>query len=276
MIGYGNSMFLATHGILARSASGVPVDPDAQAFITAAAITDPTQQAAINTLVLDLKSNALWDKSYALYPIVGGTASSHKFNLKDPRDLDAAFRLNYATGVNHSATGMVGNGTTGYANTFFNPTTEGVGIDNYGVGCNSLTDLVAAVVDIGGRQSSSVGATQMLIRYSTNLYQFRINNNNLGTLTSTGATTSIGNFGMNRLNSTQLRFTINGTTAVFSQASGTLQNDTTFLMALSTSGTASAFSTREYTFFRIHQGLTDSEEATFQTIITNFNTALGR
>ncbi len=27
---------------------GVPVDPDAQAFITAASITDPTQQAAIN------------------------------------------------------------------------------------------------------------------------------------------------------------------------------------------------------------------------------------
>jgi hypothetical protein len=129
---------------------------------------------------------------------------------------------------------------------------------------------------MGGRQLPLVGATQMLIRYSGNTYQFRINNNNAGTLTSTGATTSIGNFGMNRLNSTQVRFTINGTTAVFSQASGTLQNDTTFLMALSTSGTASAFSTREYTFFRIHQGLTDSEEATFQTIITNFNTTLGR
>ena len=51
MIGYGNSVFLR------RSfGPGIPpVDPDAQAFITAAAITDPTQQAAINTLVVDLK-----------------------------------------------------------------------------------------------------------------------------------------------------------------------------------------------------------------------------
>jgi hypothetical protein len=251
-------------------------DPDAQVFITAAAITDNTQQNAINTLVLDLKSNGIWSKTYAIYPLVGGSATNHKFNLKDPRDLDVAFRLTFFGGVTHSVNGMQGNGTNGYADTFFNPTTEGVGIDNYGVGCNSLTDLVATVVDIGGRQLLLVGATQMLIRYSTNLYQFRINNNNLGTLTSTGATTSIGNFGMNRLNSTQLRFTRNGTTAVFSQASGTLQNATTFLMALSTSGTASSFSSRQYTFFRIHQGLTDSEEAIFQTLITNFNTALGR
>jgi hypothetical protein len=54
MIGYANSMFLATHGILARS-GGPSVDPDAQAFITAASITNPTQQSAVNTLVVDLK-----------------------------------------------------------------------------------------------------------------------------------------------------------------------------------------------------------------------------
>jgi hypothetical protein len=251
-------------------------DADAQAFLNAAVIEDLTQANAINTLVIDLKSNGIWSKSYALYPIVGGTATTHKFNLKDPRDLDAAFRLNFFGGVTHSATGMQGNGTNGYADTFFNPTTQGVNIDNYGVGCNSLTDSSALVVDMGGRQLLAVGATQMLIRYSGNTYQFRINNNNVGTLTSTGATTSIGNFGINRLNSSQLRSTRNGTTTVFSQASGTLQNASTFLMALSTTGTASSFSSRQYTFFRIHQGLSDSEEATFQTLITNFNTALGR
>ena len=90
-------------------------DPDAQAFITAAAITDPTQQAAINTLVLDLKGYSIWSKFKAIYPIVGGTASSHKYNLKDPRDLDAAFRLTFATGWTHSANGMLPNGTTAFA-----------------------------------------------------------------------------------------------------------------------------------------------------------------
>ena len=66
MYGYGNSMFLATQGILARTASGGGVDPDAQAFITAASITDPTQQAAINTLVVDLKGYNIWSKMKAI------------------------------------------------------------------------------------------------------------------------------------------------------------------------------------------------------------------
>jgi hypothetical protein len=54
---------------------------------------------------------------YAIYPFVGGTASSHKWNLKDPRNLDAAFRLIFNGGMTHSSTGVLFNGTNGWANT---------------------------------------------------------------------------------------------------------------------------------------------------------------
>src|SRR4051794_10744124 len=78
-------------------------DTDADAFITATGITNATQQAAIKRLVRDLKGfqNGIyytvnvWDSLVAIYPFVGGTASTHKFNLKDARDLDAAYRLTY-------------------------------------------------------------------------------------------------------------------------------------------------------------------------------------
>ncbi len=40
--------------------SGGGIDSDAQAFITAASITDATQQSAINTLVTDLKGYEIW------------------------------------------------------------------------------------------------------------------------------------------------------------------------------------------------------------------------
>ena len=93
------------------------VDPDAQAFITAAGITDPTQQSAINTLVVDLKSDGLWTKMIAIYPLVGGTASSQKYNLKDPRDLDVAYRLTFGGGWDHSSFGIGGNGVNTYADT---------------------------------------------------------------------------------------------------------------------------------------------------------------
>ena len=94
------------------------VDPDAQAFITAASITDPTQQSAINQLVVDLKGYGVWTKMKALYPFVGGTAAQHKWNLKDPRDLDAAFRLTFTNAWTHASTGMTPNGTSAFANTF--------------------------------------------------------------------------------------------------------------------------------------------------------------
>ena len=73
---------------------GRAIDSDAQAFITAAGITDSTQQAAITNLVIGLKNDNLWTKMKAIYPFVGGTAASHKFNLKNPLDTNAAYRLN--------------------------------------------------------------------------------------------------------------------------------------------------------------------------------------
>jgi hypothetical protein len=45
-------------------------DPDYQAFITATGITQPTQSAALETLVSDLKSYGLWSKMKAIYPMV--------------------------------------------------------------------------------------------------------------------------------------------------------------------------------------------------------------
>jgi hypothetical protein len=45
-------------------------DPDYQSFITATGITQPTQSAALETLVSDLKSYGLWNKMKAIYPMV--------------------------------------------------------------------------------------------------------------------------------------------------------------------------------------------------------------
>lgn len=98
---------------LQRRRAGSPFDPDAQAFFTAAGITNPTQQSAVNTFVLGLKAASLWSKLSALYPFVGGTASAHSFNLKDP----AQFQITWAGTVTHNANGITGDGSTGFGNT---------------------------------------------------------------------------------------------------------------------------------------------------------------
>jgi hypothetical protein len=100
---------------------GLVTDFDAINFIEAVGLNNETQAVAINDLVLGLKANNLWDKMQAIYPFVGGTAYSHKFNLKDPRDSDAAFRIQYVGVVNHSSLGISG---SGYADTYYNPLTD--------------------------------------------------------------------------------------------------------------------------------------------------------
>jgi len=94
-------------------------DPDAQNFIAAAGITDIVQKTAINNFVAQLKDSLLWDKFMAIYPMIGGTQESIKWNLKDPRDLDAAFRLTIYGTPTYSSTGVVFPANSDYADTHF-------------------------------------------------------------------------------------------------------------------------------------------------------------
>ena len=107
------------------SAGGGGGDADADAFIAAAGITDATQQTALQTLVTTLKSDNVWDKCNAIYPFVGGTATAHKFNLKDPQDTDAAYRLDFNGTWTHDANGAKANGTTSdFADTYWDVTSD--------------------------------------------------------------------------------------------------------------------------------------------------------
>ena len=100
-----------------------PEDADAIAFLDAAGITDPTISWATDVLVTDLKRDNIWDKMYTIYPFVGGTASTHKFNLKNPADTDAAFRLSFVGPWIHNSNGATSPGfdSNGYAETFLSP-----------------------------------------------------------------------------------------------------------------------------------------------------------
>ena len=83
------------------------LDADAKSFLNAATITDTTIQNAVNNLVVQLKDAALWNKFKAIYPMVGGSASTAKWNLKDPRDTDAAFRISFRGNPVFAVTGVL-------------------------------------------------------------------------------------------------------------------------------------------------------------------------
>ena len=248
------------------------VDADATAFITAAGITNLTQAAAINTLVNDLKTYGLWTKMKALYPMVGGTATSHKFNLKDPRDLDAAYRLVFNGGWIHSLTGATPNGTTGYANpNYINVT------DNSSIWYYSRTNNTANSVEMG-TYNNPWSDTQIDCNYGgTSGGYIRAASNGYTGLGWT-STTSQGFYGANRTSSILANSWYNGVkkgtnTNTSSQDAFT---KTLFIGAYNSNTGAMYFSNRESAFASIGDGLTDGEAANFYTSVQKFQTTLGR
>jgi len=274
MIGYGNSMFLATHGILARSASGAAVDPDAQAFITAASITDPTQQSAINQLVVDLKGYSIWTKMKALYPFVGGTSTTHKWNLKDPRDLDAAFRLVFNGGVTHTSNGIQGNGTNGYAQTFLVPNTY-LTLNNSHLSVYSRSNNQGDFMDIGVNDEPNVlsNAHRIQTRWSDGSCYYSINSN-----TGNGFSTanSLGFYIANRVNSTNQKLYKNNSINTGSSNANSLSSKVGGIFICAWNHATPYYSPRQYAFASIGDGLTDAEAANFYTAVQAFQTTLGR
>ncbi len=267
MIGYGNSMFLATHGILARTASGGGVDPDAQAFITAAAITDPTQQAAINQLVVDLKGYSIWSKMKALYPFVGGSSTSNSYNLRNT----AQYQLSFSGGATHNSNGYT-SGVNGYANTGLNPNTAFSTNDSMHLSLYSRTNNDLGGLDFGGLNASAV--TGLYARFSNNAYAYI----NGGSGVLTGNTNSTGFYVGTRTASNVLKLFKSATQlgSTYTGANGARLDLNAFLGALNVSGTAQYYTQRNYAFASIGDGLTDTEAANFYTAVQNFNTALAR
>ena len=275
--GYGNSSFLGTHGILARTASGGGVDPDAQAFITAAAITDPTQQSAINTLVVDLKGYNIWSKFSAIYPFVGGTAAQHKWNLKDPRDLDAAYRLVFNGGWTHSSTGALPNGTNAYADTKLFPFSALTNDTHLAYYSRTNVNATSTTCDIGVTSGPSGPDYLFLLPRLNNVTWYTIFENN--TYTTASDTNSAAFYTGTRTGTTVKGFK-NGTN-VASRTGITVQpraNAPIYLGAINlyNLGGANWFSSRQCAFSSIGDGLTDTEAANLYTAVQAFQTTLGR
>jgi hypothetical protein len=244
-------------------------DPDAQAFITAAAITDNTQQNAINNLVLDLKGFSIWSKMKAIYPIVGGTASQHKWNLKDPQDTNGAFRLTFASGWTHSANGMTPNGTSAFANTQLNTSTQ-LTLNSHSFGVysrtnNTTTNFVYGVTDATNFLTNNLGGGNFVSGTSaSNLFTYTANPSTSLLMASRTSNTVFRGF--------RAGVFLNENTNSISL----LPNFTFYLGARNTSNTAQFFSVHQLAFAFLGDGLTDTESANLYTAVQAYQTTLGR
>lgn len=248
------------------------IDPNALAFIIAAGITNPTQQSAINTLVTGLKTDGLWTKMKAIYPFVGGTATSHKFNLKDPRDLDAAFRLVFSGGWTHSSTGALPNGTNAYANTFLTPSVNQT-LNSNGLGAyiNFNTGGGADPVMVGAFNSVDQAAT--LVVSSTNISS-RLNAVSSAAL---GAGSS-GQYDTQKTSATITNLYRNGTSLTSFNSGGTLPTVTYYIgtMNFNNSVYSIGWTANQFRFTYFSDGLTAGNITNLRTRIQAFQTTLSR
>jgi len=250
---------------------GAAFDPDAQAFITAAGITDNTQKSAINTLVVDMKGFGIWNKMKAIYPFVGGTASTHKWNLKDPQDTNAAFRLVFNGGWTHSSNGALPNGTNGYAETFLTPSTS-LSANSTHLSYYSRTNVNLTQIEIG---CQDVNAYTIIEARTVNVSYFLVNTN---TITGVADTNSAAFYIANRTAS-NVTNGFRNSSKIFNSgvASSALPIQSIYIGALKNpGGLAQFFSTKQCAFASIGDGLTDTDAANLYTAVQAFNTTQGR
>jgi hypothetical protein len=257
-------------------ASGL--DPDAKAFLTATSITDPTITTAINDLVVDLKSLGIWNYFYAIYPFVGGTATTHKFNLKNPLDTDAAYRLSFAGGWTHNSNGITGNGSNTSANTFLTPST-GFTTNDAHMSIYSRTNVAEDKYDMGAF-SPSPNRDTMIASRGFNIGGSPQFYSGFGgsDYATTGNGDSRGHFIANRdpLQTTITRGFKNGSSAATVVQSHLKPTIPITIGASNRSGGIAEISTRNYAFSSIGEGFTNAEASSFYTAVQDFQTTLGR
>lgn len=253
------------------SGGGGGNDPDAQLFITATGISG-TNATATNQLVLDLKAANIWTKMKCIYPFVGNTASSQKYNLKDPRDLDAAFRLVFSGGFTFSSTGVLPNGVNAYASTFLIPATSlsasssHLSIYNRTGVSGNINDMGTSGGGLAYTMAASLGNTAYLDCYNSSTNRI-----------ATANTSPIGFFVGSRSSSNALKIFKNGTQLGSTNANASVGVvGLTLDVKLFSYNPVQNLSNRECAFASIGDGLTDAEVTAFRTAVQTFNTTLAR
>lgn len=256
-----------------------PFDGDAQVFISAAGITDATQQLAINNLVISAKANGWWDKCIAIYPFVGGTATTHKFNLKDPRDLDVAYRLTFFNNPVQNANGVTWDGTNTYADTYILPTTDLV-TNSVHASVYSRTNVQEQSYEYGAVTSATQRISTHLRftdgNYYGDIYSATTGRNTVANASSTG-------YYIDTRTATNSHISYkNGSQIVFNTATvaASIPTCTIFLgnaRDCSTGNPALAlYSSKNIAFFTVGTGLTGTDASNMYTDIQAFQTSLGR
>tara|TARA_R110000772_G_scaffold180450_1_gene291742 strand:- start:1848 stop:2687 length:840 start_codon:yes stop_codon:yes gene_type:complete len=268
---------------VSRLIVGDSVDSDARAFFTATGITDATIKSAINTLVVTMKADGTWTKMYALYPFVGGTASTNSYNLIDT----TAYTLSYTGAVTHNSDGITGNG--GYADTGLNIVSD---VTNYKTDQHISLYSRTATQD-GGSAGWDIGVGIPFVSPypiyglaigrpgggGQRIYDYGNFINNGRLLTSATTSDNAGLFLGRTSAADEHKIFRNGIQQAASTATTTANdaNGSIWILGLNPLGSGTtSFSLRNIALASIGQSLNDTEQSDFYDAVQAFQTTLSR
>ena len=242
-------------------------DADALRFIDSAGISDSIRKAAINNFVKQLKDSSLWTGFMAIYPMAGGNANTTKWNLKDPRDLDVAYRLTFYGTPVYASTGVLFSTTSDYANTHL---TDNImaGYNNNSIAYYSRTQNTISGYDMGCSDTKKPWNEFGIYQASDNTEFFGFH--------AAGISPAItkGLFILSSTASDVKRYD-NGI-VTDSKGSAPTSTFTNLPILIGSASGAPSVGQRECALAAIGNGLTDAQSLTFYNIVQNFETALGR
>jgi hypothetical protein len=246
------------------------------AFATATGITDVTILGALNTFDLGLISNSLDTKMIALYPFVGGTATTHKYNFMDAIDTNGAFRLQFNGGWTHSSTGALPNGTNAYANTYLTPSTSGLIYNNNHLSFYSRTSNARDLFDMGSMTDASANDVFSLwVRRTSDTAGYDSGNFAQNRLTATNIDAK--GFYLNSANPSISNIFKNGISlASKALTASSISTVNTFIGAFNQGNSVTYYSNRECLFSSIGNGITNAEALTFYNLVQAMQVSLAR
>ena len=198
-------------------------------------------------------------------------SSQFKYNLVNPVDSDAAFRLVFNGGWTHSANGATPNGTNGYADTRL-VANSAMNFNNQSfsdyLGTNPAASTVCQFGSFGGTPFSGVS---LFVRDGYN----GMNDNILSPTMTTS--TQAGLFTLNRNNANTKKLFRNGSSiSSISSTATNLSNGSIFIGTANVNSNPNYYSTAQHRFFSAGDGLTDTEASNLYTRVQAFQTALSR
>lgn len=255
-------------------------NPIVQNFVKATGISDVTIINSLDTLVTSMQSNNLWDKMYAVYPLVGGTADTTKYNLVNT----GSYTLQYTGSINYTTNGISGSGNTtnkGWANTQFylissSLTSNYTSSNSFGVYVRN--DLNTGY-DMGVETAGSGNDMYLISKYIDNKTYYYNGTGGLNASISDSSGFTVGTIsGSSGVNQWIYK---NGVNIVSSSNSVGmfLSNEPLYFMANNGNFGGTGINeptSRQFAFMFMGKGLNSTDASNLYTIVQTFQTSLGR